>query len=408
MSQEPLSQRWKQAAAIVLVGAAAGSLLAQTPPHEPQLMTANKAFSFDLMHQLMAAHPNANIFVSPFSVSTVLQMTANGAVGETKSEMRRALRTAGTGDRAVNTAVQELYEKLSGRKEMTLHLANGIWVQSGFGLKPAFLDVCRGFYGAEAETVDFNRPDSAKIINDWATRQTEGKIQEVVQFPLLRGSRLVLANAVYFKGAWSRPFKKQLTQPRNFHLAQGAAKPVPMMVQSGSFEYLATAEFAAVKLNYKAGLQMALFLPAMGAKLPPVLAAISTNGSGASGVESGFKMEPGTVTLPKFKLEYDVSLNRPLQNLGMRRAFTLEADFSGLADKPLSISEVRQKSYVDVNEEGTEAAAVTTVTMQSSAAFRSPSQFTLVLDRPFFFVISDTATDTILFMGLVNDPAGPG
>jgi serpin B len=367
------------------------------------LVAANTGFAFDLLTQITAADPAANVFISPYSVSSALQMTAAGAGGDTKAEMQRVLKTGGLAPDSLHAGYRDLNQALAGRTDVTLNLASGLWFQKGFHLKPAFAGINTDFFRAGLEPVDFGDPQSAKTINAWADRQTAGKIKDVVQYPFPQLTRLILANAIYFKGRWTEPFKKELTQPRPFHPAGGEPKQTPMMTQNGDFQYQETGEFQAVKLAYRGGLQMELYLPAANsnpAKLLPALAARER-------IASGFAGRAGVVTLPKFKMDYHVKLNGPLQALGMKSAFGRDADFSGIADEKLYIGEVLQKSYVDLNEEGTEAAAVTTVGMQASAVRMPPrDRFTMILDRPFFFVISDVATGSVLFMGIVNNPEG--
>ncbi|MGA2243850.1 MAG: serpin family protein [Verrucomicrobiota bacterium] len=387
------------------------SILALAAKAEPaaeqgKLVAANTAFAFDLMNQVVQARPDANVFISPFSVSSALQMTANGAAGTTKFEMQQVLRTAGLPADLLNPAFKALDGQFTGRKDVILNLANGLWIGKSFRLKPAFVDVNRQFFAAELASVDFDSPASARTINDWSDQKTQGKIKQIVVFPFPPLTRLILANAIYFKGAWVEPFKENQTKPREFHLANGPAKQTPMMAQAGHFMYQETADFQAVKLPYKGGLQMELYLPQTNSNPRELLAALAAKGSWTEGVQTGFGGREGTVVLPKFKVQFEVKLNDPLQALGMKSAFG-NADFSALADQPLFISEVKQKSFVDVNEEGTEAAAVTVVTMKAMAIMRPPAnRFTMILDRPFFFAISDVATGSLLFMGIVNDPAG--
>ena len=179
-----------------------------------------------------------------------------------------------------------------------------------------------------------------------------------------------------------------------------------MMFKQGDFAFQENPEFQAVKLFYRGGLQMELFLPETNSNPATLLAGLAGNETRRADIQTGFNFREGSIILPKFKIEYQTRLNEPLQALGMKNAFAAAADFSGIANERLFISEVKQKSFVDVNEEGTEAAAVTTVTMTALAARRSPpDSFTMILDRPFFFVISDVSTGSILFMGVVNDPA---
>jgi len=393
-----------RALALVITGLLTTPLLADTAGEQAKLAAANNAFAFDLMGQVAKTQPGANVFLSPFSVSSALQMTANGAAGKTKAEMQHALSLDGLPAGSLNAAFKGLNQQLTTHKDVTLTLANGLWVQNDFRLKPAFVSANHKFFQAELANVNFGDPQAAQAINDWADHQTQGKIKQVVQFPFPPLTRLVLANAIYFKGQWVKPFEKQGTRPRDFHQANGQSKQAPMMNQDGHFAYQATAKFQAVKLPYLGGLEMQLFLPATNSSPAQLLAELTAKGAWPD-VQNGFAQHEGAVTLPKFKLEFDVLLNDALKTLGMQSAFASDADFSNLANEPLYISQVKQKSYVDVNEQGTEAAAVTTVTMTAMAIMRPPAdRFEMVLDRPFFFVISETASGSILFTGIVNDP----
>lgn len=395
----------KSISAIIAMFTTAASLgaRAESPADQQELVAANTGFAFDLMRQVAQAEPGKNIFISPFSVSCALQMVENGAAGRTREEMRRMLKTASLSADFLNPAFRDLNRELTSRAEVTLNLANGLWVQKGFELKPAFVELNRQYFLAGLDQVDFTRPQAANTINDWAGRHTHDKIKEVVQYPFPPLTQLILANAIYFKGQWMEPFKKALTGNRGFHLANGQIKGSPMMTQNGQFSYQETPKFQAVKLPYKGGLQMELYLPKTQADPQSLLGALSARDT----VEQGFGRHEGTVVLPKFKLDYDIRLNDPLQALGMKSAFSRKADLSGIADGPLSISEVRQKSFVDVNEAGTEAAAVTVVAVVGSIARQPPpDRFNMILDHPFFFVISDASTGSVLFMGIVNDPAG--
>jgi serine protease inhibitor len=290
---------------------------------------------------------------------------------------------------------------------LTLELANAIWYKQGISLKPAFASANREFFQAELAGVDFNNPQSAQTINDWADRSTHGKIPQVVQWPFDPATRVILANAIYFKGKWERPFDPQETKPHAFHLAGGGGKQAPTMWQHGHFEYQFGDGFQAVRLPYAGRrLWMEVFLPDAGSSPAKLLARFSDR-SDRNKMLEGFFGRDGTLALPRFKLEYNIRLNRSLQALGMERAFA-DADFSAMSDEPLVLSEVKQKSYVEVNEEGTEAAAVTVGIVAATAVLRPQPPFEMIVDRPFLFVIQDNQTQSILFMGVVADPAGQG
>jgi serpin B len=389
----------------------AASLVAFADPSADQarLAAANTGFAFDLLKQIAGEQPNANVFISPFSVSSVLQMVAYGAAGDTKAEMQRVLKTAGLPAEALNAACKGLDQSLNSQTNVILNLANAIWFQEGIRLKPGFVATNGRFFQAELAPVDFRKPESAKIINNWADHSTHGKIKDVVQWPFDPLTRVILANAIYFKGRWDRPFDKQATKDHAFNvLPGGTPKQVPTMWQHGHFNYQQGDGFQAVRLPYAGGrLQMYLFLPDTNSNPAKFLADLNAD-TWRDKILPQFQDKEGTLALPRFKLNYDVKLNDPLKALGMRRAFTDDADFSAMADEPLFVSEVKQKSFVEVNEEGTEAAAVTTVRMRPTGVFRPQKPFEMIVDRPFLFVIGDDETKSILFMGVEHDPTGQG
>jgi serpin B len=386
-----------------LIAFSTSTVSAQDPE---KLAAANNGFAFDLLRQIEREQPGENIFISPFSVSTALQMAGDGAAGETKTEMQRVLKTDGLEPAELNAACKSLDQSLNSQTNVVLSLANGIWHQNKFQLKPAFVSDNRNFFGAELAGVDFEDPKSAGIINDWADKKTRGKIQNVVQFPFGQNTRLILASAIYFKGKWENPFDKGGTKPRAFHMAGGESRQTPMMSQQRRFSYQDNGDFQAVRLSYAGGrLQMYLFLPAANSSPQQLLDGLD-GGNWRDKILPQFAGREGTLVFPKFKINYDVTLNEPLKGLGMKRAFDPQnADFSAMADEPLFISKVKQKSFVEVDEEGTEAAAVTTVVMTATMAqLNPPKPFEMIVDRPFVFVIADEQTRSILFMGIVNDP----
>jgi serpin B len=389
--------------------AASLTALADLPANQVMLNTANTGFAFDLLKQIAGEQPGKNIFISPFSVSTVLQMVANGAAGDTKSEMQRVLKTACLPAETLNAACKDLNQSLNSQTNVILNLANAIWYQTDFHLKPEFVSVNRQFFQAELGGVDFTKAESAQTINDWADTSTHGKIKQVVQWPFPPLTRVILANAIYFKGKWDRPFDKQSTKDHAFDvLPGGTSKQVPTMWQHGHFNYQQGDGFQAVRLPYAGKrLQMYLFLPDTNSSPAKLLADLNAD-TWRDKILPKFQDKEGTLALPRFKLDYDVRLNDPLKALGMRQAFAVDADFSAMAEEPLFVSEVKQKSFVEVNEEGTEAAAVTTVTMHAQAVFRPEKPFEMIVDRPFLFVIGDDQTRSILFLGVVHDPAGQG
>ena len=384
------------------------TVLAALPGDQEKLATANTGFAFDLLKQIAAEQPGTNVFISPFSVSTVLQMVANGAASETKEEMQRVLKTTGLPADLLNAACKDLNQSLNSQTNVILDLANAIWYQEGVRLKSGFVSDNKNFFAAKLAGVDFGKSESAQAINDWADTSTRGKIKQVVKWPFDPALRLILANAIYFKGKWAEPFDKNQTKPRAFHLANGAAKQTPMMWQHKRFNYRQGDSFQAVRLPYAGWhLQMYLFLPDTNSSPAKLLADLNAD-KWRDKILPKFQNKEGTLLLPRFKLDCEVKLNDPLKALGMRQAFSNGADFSEMAVGPLFVSEVKQKSFVEVNEEGTEAAAVTTVGVARAIAMEPPKPFEMIVDRPFLFVIADDSTKSILFMGVIYDPAGWG
>jgi len=372
-----------------------------------KLADANTGFAFDLLKQIAKEQPGTNVFISPFSVSTVLQMVDNGAAGETKQEIERVLHTDNLPVNALNAACKDLGQSLNSQTNVILNLANAIWYQEEFQLKPGFVSANREFFGAKLAGVDFDSPQSAKIINDWADKSTRGKIKDVVQWPFPPATQVVLANAIYFKGKWAEPFDKSQTKPRAFHLANSKMEQTPMMRQARKFSYQEGDGFQAVRLPYAGKrLQMYLFLPATNSSPAKLLADFSGE-NWRDKISPEFSEREGMLVFPRFKLNYDVLLNKSLESLGMKQAFVEGvADFHPMViNDNLFITKVKQKSFVDVNEEGTEAAAVTTVMLSNRAMpLRPPKPFEMIVDRPFFFVIGDSETQSILFMGVMYDP----
>ena len=387
----------------IFICAVSWPVRADSTADQAKLAAANTEFAFDLFQQIVRQQPDANVFISPFSVSTVLQMLDNGAVGATKQELEQVLHTDSLPAGTLNAASESLNLSLNLQTNVTLELADAIWYQQGIPLKPAFVSINREFFRAKLGAVDFSRPQSAQTINHWADQCTHGKVQGIVRWPFDPATRAVLANAIYFKGKWERSFDRRETRPHAFHPTGGGEKDVPMMRQHGHFGYQGGEGFQAVRLPYAGGrLWMEVFLPDTDSSLAKLLARFNT-ASERNQMLQGFLECDGTLALPRFKLEYDITLNDSLQALGIKRAFH-GGDFSAMSDEPLEVSKVKQKSYVEVNEEGTEAAAVTVGIMRATAVLQPEKPFEMIVDRPFFFVIGDNRTESVLFMGMVCDP----
>ncbi len=366
------------------------------------LVLANTRFGFKLLAEIHRQDDSENIFISPLSVSTALAMTYNGAAGETQQAMAKALELEEMTPQEVNSANAELRKSLENPDpKVELIIANSLWARQGVEFKTNFLQRNRQFFGAEIATLDFNDPQAPGIINQWVDTNTRGKVQKIVE-DIDPRMVMFLINATYFKGIWQVEFDKSKTKEGIFHLPGGRGKQVPMMSQSGKYPYYWSESFQAVSLPYGGGrISLYLFLPDEGHSLIDFLR--NLNQENWEQWMSLFRQMEGDITLPRFKLEYDEDLDGALKALGMEAAFDPDkANFGGMrSERDLFIQRVKHKAVVEVNEEGTEAAAVTSVEVGVTSV---PEIFTIVVDRPFFFAIRDNQTGTVLFMGVVIEP----
>ena len=358
--------------------------------------SANTRFGFKLLQDLREREPGGNIFISPLSISIALTMTYNGAVGETERAMAEVLEIDGLDLPTINNSNKALRDSLENPDpKVEISIANSIWSRQGVEFNPEFLERNREFFGAEIASLDFGSPQATATINEWVDTNTNGKIEKIVE-RIDPQTLLFLINAIYFKGNWQDEFDKALTRSGTFHLANGSEKRVQMMRREGEYPYFHGEGFEATSLPYGDGrVSMYIFLPNPNSNLNKFLRDLTAESW--EGWISQLQDRRQTMMLPRFKLEYEVRLNDTLEALGMGIAFGGGANFSGMGPS-LFISEVRHKTFVEVNEEGTEAAAVTAVVGVKSLppAFR--------VDRPFFFAIYDAETETILFMGTVTEP----
>jgi serpin B len=272
-------------------------------------------------------------------------------------------------------------------------------------LKPEFSSLNERFYGVKLSPLDFTDPRSGGMVNQWVEEATHGKIKQLVEGRMSGMTGAFLCNAIYFKGNWERQFNKNETQDRQFKMAYGQAKTLPMMRQKREFQYNETDSFQAVRLAYAGSrLGMYVFLPATNSSPRKLIDELAETGW-SEGLLSKSRKREGTLLLPKFKMEYKAELKKPLAALGMQRAFQRGlADFSGMSATGLYVDGVRHKSFVEVNEEGTEAAAATGVTMRVTSVAAPVRPFEMTVDRPFLFVIEDQPSHTIVFLGLVLEP----
>ncbi len=371
---------------------------------ETHLVAASNGFAFRLLQEVaLRQSPDANVFISPLSVSMALGMTWNGAAGTTEQAMQSTLGLAGMSRDDINQSYRSLIDLLRGLdSKVAFTLANSIWYRQGFSFEPAFFDVTRTFFDAQVTGLDFGAPSAVQTINDWVNAQTQGKITEIVDgIPL--DVVMYLINAIHFKGDWVNRFDASLTRADSFTLADGSSVSVPMMGYAVPVPVRSAWVDGALILDLRYGggaYSMTIVLPPEGAAMDSVVAALASERW--DGWIDALDSVTAGVRMPKFKLEFEDSLNGALTAMGMGIAFSGAADFSRMsAGGGLYIDEVLHKTYVDVNEEGTEAAAVTSVSMVSSCC--GPPWY--VIDRPFLFVIRERFSGTILFMGRIMNPA---
>jgi serpin B len=351
-----------------------------------------------VFHWLVEKNGGKNIFISPTSLAMALSMTYNGASGETKEAMAKALELQGMSLEEVNQASAALMEKLKSLgRDIHLDMANSLWAGEGEEFNADFLKRNDEFYGADLRHLDFNDPEAPSVINAWVEEKTQGKIEELVD-EIPKGVILYLINAVYFKGIWTVKFDEEYTRERDFTLLDGSKKKVSMMMnESKEFEYLTSESFDAAGLPYGDGeVSIYMFLPHRESSFEGFYAELS-DGNWDDWM-SQFQKSELTVFMPRFELEYEVILNDALAALGMRVAFDAgRADFSRMCSGKVWIDEVKHKTHLEVNEEGTEAAAATSVSKRKGG-------MSIYVDRPFFCAIRDNETGAILFMGSVVDP----
>jgi serpin B len=373
---------------------------------DPRLVAANTKFGFKLYSAIVREGSGRNVFISPASVAMALAMTYNGAQADTQKAMASTLEFDSLGIDELNRGFAALRAALtSPDPKVKLELANSLWGEQSVRFNPGFIARNKQFFGAEVTALDFKDPGAPAQINSWVKEKTNGKIDQIVDQidPL---TVLYLINAIYFKGMWTEEFKKSATTNDPFTTASGERPAVPMMHQSGTYRYLETQEFQAVSLPYGAGrVSMYIFLPAQGSDLTKFQNSLSANAWNEWMAK--FAMAPGAIGVPRFRTEYEISLNDALKSLGMGIAFDPDrANFRAMADSSnnIFISQVKHKSFCDVNEEGTEAAAATSVEMRVTSAMRPQKEFRMIVDRPFFFAIRDNQSGAVLFVGSVLDP----
>jgi len=368
----------------------------------PDNIKRSNEFALRFFGEIGRDEPGQNVFVSPFSMRTVLAMTYNGAGGVTRDEMRAALELDGLSDSEINNYFNDITSSLENADpKVILNIANSVWLLTEAPFKKSFLDLVKQNYDAKVD-----RADSPEPINEWVSDKTNNKITNIID-NISRDDLMLLINAVYFKGEWKTKFDPKFNSWLDFHPFGKAPKKTTFMSQSRKFSYFENADMQSIALRYGDGrMKMHIFLPSeSNSDYKAFLESINT-GNWLNWMRQ-YRESDGVIFMPKFKLEYEKTLNEILKTMGIKEAFdSRKADFSGMIENAgpgsVFIGEAKHKTFVEVNEEGTEAAAVSSVMMMKSAF--PADKFMMKINRPFVCAIVDGETGEILFIGSIVDP----
>lgn len=385
---------------------APSQLIAQkTEVNMSQLVNANNRFGFDLFTQLQLNSSSPNMIVSPQSIAIALAMLRNGAGAETRQEITSTLKLEQFAPESVDSSYSKLIETLTtADDDLQLAIANSLWANQNVLLVDQFVDKTQNFYQGRITNLDFGDPAAKKTINEWVASNTAHKISQIVD-QTSPEDVLYLINAIYFKGSWTDKFDPQATVEQPFYAEPDLPRTVAMMSQTGEYRYYENEQFQAVRLPYgeKSEMGMYIFLPQPDSTLEQFNQELSLDNW--QEWLSQMRSQPGNISLPKFKLEYDTELQKVLSALGMPQVFDpTQADFSAMTDSAVAVDTIRHKAVIEVNEEGSEAAGVTSIGVRITSAMPQDQPFNMNMDRPFFFAIRDDITETILFMGNLVEP----
>jgi len=364
------------------------------------LVDSNTDFALKIFKELSDEDKNNNVFISPISISIALAMAYNGARNQTKEEIAQVLEFTNFTPEKLNESFKNLLASMSGIDDMVeLYVGNSIWYRNDFNIEKNFVDLTKDYYDASVYDVDFTAQDTAGRINNWVSEATQNKISKIVDQSALKDVVMYLVNAIYFKGQWKDKFKEENTKDDTFNLPDNSTKEIQMMQNNKKYMYNKGTDFQMLRMPYgRDKTSMYVLLPDEGVELDGFINNLSGDLlnkyiTEASSAEVDLKF-------PKFKVEYGTkSLIEPFKKLGIINAFTDKADFSGIALQ-MFISQIDHKAIIEVNEEGTVAAAATSFGMGATAI--RPVEF--IVNRPFVLMIRDDRTGNILFMGKIINP----
>lgn len=368
---------------------------------EKQLVTSSNSFGIDIFKTVaFNAEKDDNVFISPLSISLALSMLYNGSENTTKEELQKGLGFTGLSIEQINTANQQLIKALlNADSKVKIQIANSIWYKNDLLVEPNFITVNKEFYNAEVNSVKFDS-ETKNIINSWVSNATNKKIPEIID-NIPTDAIMYLINAIYFKGIWQYKFDNKQTQQREFTTTENKKIKADFMYQKGSFDLFKNDLLTAINLPYgKGNYSMMVLVPAVNKNYQDILNALNEESWNEwnSNISKSVYLE---VFLPKFKFKYKKTLNEDLQALGINTMFTGNADLTGIIKTGgISVSRVLHNTFVEVNEEGTEAAAATAVEIKYTATTGN----IFIADKPFVFIIKEKETNSMLFMGVLNKP----
>ena len=371
---------------------------------QSEKVNADNRFSFSMFKEVSLLADKPNTFFSPLSLNMALGMLYNGASGDTRTEMADALGMSDFTETEINEYYQKMSQALLKVDPLTeIAIANSIWYREGFSVKQPFIDVNKKYFDAEVKALDFNKSDAADIINKWCADKTKNRIKEIIEKPIPNNLMMYLINALYFKSKWKSEFEKSKTKQDDFTTAGNQKKKVNMMEQTASFPYFADEHLQCVEMPYgNEAFSMLAILPANDMDIDGLIDYLDDT-AWQNIVDN---LYPHTVwlKLPRFKVECELQLNDPVKNVGMERIFDeFRADLSNISNVQLFVSAIKQKTFVEVNEEGTEAAAVTVIGI-GPASVGPGTSVQFFANRPFLYLIKEKSTGAILFIGRMDAP----
>ncbi|QNI30281.1 serpin family protein [Alloacidobacterium dinghuense] len=361
-------------------------------------------FGFDVLRELASNKSDQNIFVSPTNIAVALAMTSNGASGATRQAILQTLHADGQPVETFNAANRALEEQIAGTTAVQLSMANALWLQQDIPVNPSFRQTLQAAYSAQAENLDFRKASAVETINAWVAKHTNDRIPKILD-QVDPSTVALLTNAIAFKGKWTMQFDPKVTQPHDFKMANGTLSKVQIMQQTAEYGYSNAEGLEAIRLPYADGtFAMYVVLPKNDTAMQSFLQQLTADAF--TKIVSSLHPQRGTIELPRFTITYDATLNAILTKLGMGNAFSDHANFEGICKAPphLRISEVRHASFLKVDEEGTEAAAATSVGIRATAIRIEPPPFHMVVDHPFFLAIRDERNGQIIFTGSIGKP----